>query len=144
MNFDAIADIFDAVLWQIETVTPFLQSDFTVAVSVIFVEEISDAMFQRFQRGDEWKQFRPRDDSVFGRVHLAEFPQNGYHFRVFGATGASVHVREFNFELFPLVQRFHHIRQPHGHPAGESSELLWFALTNLFASGIVIEMVVIR
>ena len=34
MNFDAIADIFDAVFWQIETVTPFLQSDFTVAVSV--------------------------------------------------------------------------------------------------------------
>jgi len=112
MRLDAFADILDTVVRKVETVTPLLQSDLAVAVRVAFVEEISDAVFQWLQRRDKGEELRSRHDPVLGRVHLTELPQNGHHFGMFRTSGFSVHVREFDFQLFPLVQSFHHVRQP--------------------------------
>jgi len=144
MGLDAFADVFDAVVRKVETVTPLLQSDLAVAVRVAFVEEISDAVFQWLQRRDKGEELRSRHDPVLGRVHLAELPQNRDDFRVFRSSRFSVHVRKFDIQLLTLVQSFHHVGQPHRHTAWKCDEFVRFALANLFARRVVVEMVVVR
>lgn len=83
VRFHALADVFDVLVGNVETVSPLLKRYFTVAINVALVEEVSDAVFERFEGGNEWKELGSAHDSIFRRVHLTEFPQNWHDFWVF-------------------------------------------------------------